>query len=203
MPPSTCSGQDAEFVWHKDTSLARRRRRGPARRVRPRRLPAHRRHRALLAGDAGGASASPPPAARCSASATASRCCSRPGCCRARCCATRGLQFRCEHVHVRVEHTDTPFTAACRAGPGAADADRARRRQLLRRARRRRARWRRNRQVLFRYVDAGGESTRRRQPERLGAQHRRPVQRGAQRRRPDAAPRARVRAGCWAAPTAW
>jgi phosphoribosylformylglycinamidine synthase len=28
----------------------------------------------------------------------------------------RGLQFRCEHVHVRVERTDTPFTAACRPG---------------------------------------------------------------------------------------
>jgi phosphoribosylformylglycinamidine synthase len=28
----------------------------------------------------------------------------------------RGLQFRCEHVHVRVEQTDTPFTAACRPG---------------------------------------------------------------------------------------
>src|SRR6188508_2854255 len=26
------------------------------------------------------------------------------------------LQFRCEHVYVRVEQTDTPFTAACGAG---------------------------------------------------------------------------------------
>src|SRR3954471_20478804 len=26
------------------------------------------------------------------------------------------LQFRCEHVYVRVEQTDTPFTAACAAG---------------------------------------------------------------------------------------
>ena len=26
----------------------------------------------------------------------------------------RGLKFRCEHVHVRVEQTDTPFTLACR-----------------------------------------------------------------------------------------
>ena len=25
-----------------------------------------------------------------------------------------GLKFRCEHVHVRVEQTDTPFTLACR-----------------------------------------------------------------------------------------
>lgn len=27
-----------------------------------------------------------------------------------------GLKFRCEHVHLRVEQTDTPFTAACRVG---------------------------------------------------------------------------------------
>lgn len=28
----------------------------------------------------------------------------------------RGLKFRCEHVHVRVEQTDTPFTGRCRQG---------------------------------------------------------------------------------------
>jgi phosphoribosylformylglycinamidine synthase subunit PurQ / glutaminase len=28
----------------------------------------------------------------------------------------RGLKFRCEHVYVRVEQTDTPFTWACRPG---------------------------------------------------------------------------------------
>jgi phosphoribosylformylglycinamidine synthase subunit PurQ / glutaminase len=28
----------------------------------------------------------------------------------------RGLKFRCEHVHIRVEQTDTPFTAQCRRG---------------------------------------------------------------------------------------
>lgn len=28
----------------------------------------------------------------------------------------RGLKFRCEHVHVRVERTDTPFTTRCRPG---------------------------------------------------------------------------------------
>jgi phosphoribosylformylglycinamidine synthase subunit PurQ / glutaminase len=28
----------------------------------------------------------------------------------------RGLKYRCEHVHLRVEHTDTPFT--CAATPG-------------------------------------------------------------------------------------
>jgi phosphoribosylformylglycinamidine synthase I len=28
----------------------------------------------------------------------------------------RGLKFRCEHVHLRVERTDTPFTALCSEG---------------------------------------------------------------------------------------
>ena len=68
------------------------------------------------------------------------------------------LQFRCEHVHVRVEHTDTPFTAACRVGqvlklpiahgegnyyaePAVVDA------------------LERNRQVLFRYVSPDGDRT--------------------------------------------
>jgi phosphoribosylformylglycinamidine synthase subunit PurQ / glutaminase len=27
-----------------------------------------------------------------------------------------GLKFRCEHVHLRVEQTDTPFTALCTSG---------------------------------------------------------------------------------------
>src|SRR5438046_5678554 len=28
----------------------------------------------------------------------------------------RGLKYRCEYVHLRVEQTDTPFTSACRKG---------------------------------------------------------------------------------------
>ena len=43
----------------------------------------------------------------------------------------RGLKFRCEHVHVRVEQTDTPFTLACRPQQVLRMPDRARRRQLL------------------------------------------------------------------------
>ncbi len=70
----------------------------------------------------------------------------------------RGLKFRCEHVHIRVEQTDTPFTMACREGlvlripiahgdgnyfaePDVVD------------------RLERNRQVVFRYTDAAGEVT--------------------------------------------
>ncbi len=68
----------------------------------------------------------------------------------------RSLHFRCEHVHVRVEQTDTPFTAA--AAP----------RQILRIPIAHGEgnyyaepevidRLERNRQVVFRYVAAAGE----------------------------------------------
>lgn len=70
----------------------------------------------------------------------------------------RSLRFRCEHVHLRVEQTDTPFTAACQRGqvlripiahgegnyyaePAVVD------------------RLERNGQVIFRYVTAAGEVT--------------------------------------------
>lgn len=68
----------------------------------------------------------------------------------------RGLKFRCEHVHVRVERTDTPFTALASHGsvlrmPIAhgegnyfADADVLRRLEA-------------NGQVVFRYTDAAGD----------------------------------------------
>ena len=68
------------------------------------------------------------------------------------------LHFHCEHVHVRVEQIDTPFTRACSTGrplkiPVAhgegnyyAEPD------VL-------ARLENNRQVIFRYVDATGQAT--------------------------------------------
>ncbi len=68
------------------------------------------------------------------------------------------VQFRCEHVHVRVEQTDTPFTNAARTGqilhvPIAhgegqffAEPDVLQRLEA-------------NRQVIFRYATAGGEIT--------------------------------------------
>ena len=68
----------------------------------------------------------------------------------------RSLHFRCEHVHVRVEQTDTPFTLACSPsrplripiahgeGNYYAEPDVV-------------AQMERNRQVVFRYVDAAGQ----------------------------------------------
>jgi phosphoribosylformylglycinamidine synthase I len=68
----------------------------------------------------------------------------------------RSLRFRCEHVHLRVEQTDTPFTAACHRGQvlripiahgeGNYYAEPAVMERLER-----------NGQVIFRYVTAAGE----------------------------------------------
>lgn len=70
----------------------------------------------------------------------------------------RGLKFRCEHVYIRVEQTDTPFTARCSAGQvlqipiahgeGNYYADPATVASLEK-----------NRQVVFRYSTAAGEVT--------------------------------------------
>jgi phosphoribosylformylglycinamidine synthase I len=67
----------------------------------------------------------------------------------------RGLKFRCEHVHVRVEQTDTPFTQRCRQqqvlrmpiahGEGNYFTTPDELRKLEQ-----------NRQIVFRYVDESG-----------------------------------------------
>src|SRR5216684_2910204 len=70
----------------------------------------------------------------------------------------RGLRFLCEHVHIRVEQVDTPFTIACAPGQvlripiahgeGNYFADAA----TI-------ARLEKNRQVVFRYTNAAGAIT--------------------------------------------
>ena len=70
----------------------------------------------------------------------------------------KSLHFRCEHVHIRVEQTDTPFTLECRPaqrlripiahGEGNYYAEPA----IVERLEE-------NRQVIFRYVTAGGDVT--------------------------------------------
>ena len=105
----------------------------------------------------------------------------------------RGLKYRCEHVHVRVEQTDTPFTSAAPAGQvlripiGHGEGNYFAPPDMLQRLEA-------NRQVVFRYTDRAGPRRRGGESERIGERDRRPLQRGAQRRRHDAAPRARVRA---------
>jgi phosphoribosylformylglycinamidine synthase len=69
------------------------------------------------------------------------------------------LHFRCEFVSVRVEQADTPFTAACRPGQvlrmpiAHGEGNYYAEPDVL-------ATLERNRQVLFRYVDASGQVTR-------------------------------------------
>ena len=68
----------------------------------------------------------------------------------------RSVKFRCEHVHVRVEQTDTPFTLACRRGQvlripiAHGDGNYFAAPDVI-------ARLEANRQVVFRYTDAAGE----------------------------------------------
>jgi len=68
----------------------------------------------------------------------------------------RGLKFQCEQVHVRVEQTDTPFTAACRRGQvlrmpiAHGEGNYFAEPDVI-------ARLEANRQVIFRYTTAAGE----------------------------------------------
>lgn len=68
----------------------------------------------------------------------------------------RGLKFLCEHVHLRVEQTDTPFTSACRKGQvlrlpiAHGEGNYFAEPDVI-------ARLENNRQVIFRYTNAAGE----------------------------------------------
>ena len=70
----------------------------------------------------------------------------------------RGLKFLCEHVYLRVEETDTPFTSACNKGQllrlpiAHGEGNYFAEPDVL-------ARLEANRQVIFRYTSAAGEVT--------------------------------------------
>src|SRR5205823_7581605 len=70
----------------------------------------------------------------------------------------RSLKFQCEQVHVRVEQTDTPFTAACRSGQvlkmpiAHGEGNYFAEPDVI-------ARLESNGQVVFRYTDAAGRVT--------------------------------------------
>jgi phosphoribosylformylglycinamidine synthase I len=67
----------------------------------------------------------------------------------------RALKFHCEHVHIRVEQTDTPFTMACRPGQvlripiAHGEGNYFAEPDVI-------ARLEANRQIIFRYTDAAG-----------------------------------------------
>jgi phosphoribosylformylglycinamidine synthase I len=70
----------------------------------------------------------------------------------------RSLQYRCEHVHVRVERTDTPWTTLCQPGQvmripiAHGEGNYFAAPEVIERLEA-------NGQVIFRYVTAGGETT--------------------------------------------
>ena len=70
----------------------------------------------------------------------------------------QSLRFQCEHVHVKVEQTDTPFTLECRPGQvlripiAHGEGNYYAEPDVLERIER-------NRQVVFRYVTAAGDAT--------------------------------------------
>jgi phosphoribosylformylglycinamidine synthase subunit PurQ / glutaminase len=70
----------------------------------------------------------------------------------------RSLQYQCEHVYVKVEQTDTPFTLACRPGQvlripiAHGEGNYYAEPDVIERLEK-------NRQVIFRYTDAAGVAT--------------------------------------------
>src|SRR6478672_9378225 len=70
----------------------------------------------------------------------------------------RSVKFQCEHVHLRVEQIDTPFTAACRLGQvlrvpiAHGEGNYFAPPDVI-------ARLEANRQIVFRYTSAAGELT--------------------------------------------
>ena len=106
--------------------------------------------------------------------------------------ANRQLEFRCQWTNLRVERTDTRFSSTCTSGQilqvpishgeGNYYADAGTLEMLEREGR-----------VLFRYCDDSGRGHRRGEPQRLREQHCRHHQRGGQRAGHDAPPGALLR----------
>jgi phosphoribosylformylglycinamidine synthase len=150
-------GQDAEFVWHKDTSLA-----GADAVILPGgfahgdylRTGAIARFSPIMQHVRAFAEQGGPVLGICNGFQVLLEAGLLPGAM----LRNRSVKFHCEHVFIRVEQVDTPFTAACEPGkvlripiahgegnyyaePEVVD------------------RLERNRQVIFRYTTAGGEVT--------------------------------------------
>jgi phosphoribosylformylglycinamidine synthase subunit PurQ / glutaminase len=150
-------GQDAELIWHKDTDL-----RGADAVILPGgfahgdylRTGAIARFSPIMKSVEGFAAAGGPVVGFCNGFQVLLE----AGLLEGAMLRNRGLQYRCEHIHVRVERTDTPWTALCRPGQvmripiahgeGNYFADP----EVI-------ARLEQNGQVIFRYVTADGEVT--------------------------------------------
>jgi phosphoribosylformylglycinamidine synthase len=150
-------GQDAELVWHKDTSLA-----GADAVILPGgfahgdylRTGAIARFSPIMREVTRFAAAGGPVLGICNGFQVLLESGLLPGAM----LRNRSLHFRCEHVYVRVERTDTPFTVACAAGQvlqipiAHGEGNYFAEPDVL-------ARLDANRQVIFRYVDDAGRIT--------------------------------------------
>ena len=150
-------GQDAEFVWHKETNLA-----GADVVILPGgfshgdylRTGAIARFSPVMSAVKSFAAAGGPVLGICNGFQILLEAGMLPGAM----LRNKGLKFRCEHVHVRVEQTDTPFTFACRPkqvlripiahGEGNYYTTPEELRRLDE-----------NRQIIFRYTNAAGDVT--------------------------------------------
>jgi len=150
-------GQDAELIWHKETSLGRADavilpggfahgdylRTGAIARFSP-----------IMPAVAKFAAAGGPVLGICNGFQVLLEAGMLPGAM----LRNRQLQFRCEFLHVRVEQTNTPFTVASRAGQiikvpiAHGDGNYYAEPDVIERLER-------NRQVVFRYVSSSGEVT--------------------------------------------
>jgi phosphoribosylformylglycinamidine synthase subunit PurQ / glutaminase len=150
-------GQNAEFVWHKDTSLGE-----PDAVILPGgfahgdylRTGAIARFSPIMQAVTAFAAAGGPVIGICNGFQVLLEAGLLPGAM----LRNRSLHFRCEHVHVRVEQTDTAFTSSCRAGQvlkmpiAHGEGNYYAEPDVLERLER-------NRQIIFRYVNAAGEET--------------------------------------------
>ncbi len=150
-------GMDAEFVWHKETSLG-----GADVVVLPGgfahgdylRTGAIARFSPVMAAVKSFAAAAGPVIGICNGFQVLLEVGLLPGAM----LRNRSLRFQCEHVFVRVEQTDTPFTAACRTGQvlripiAHGEGNYYAEPEVVERLEQ-------NRQVVFRYTTATGEVT--------------------------------------------
>src|SRR5215216_3178229 len=150
-------GQDAEFVWHKDTSL-----RGADVVILPGgfahgdylRTGAIARFSPIMGEVQKFAAAGGPVLGICNGFQVLLEAGLLPGAM----LRNNVLQFRCEHVHVKVEQTDTPFTAACAPGQvlripiAHGEGNYYAETDVI-------ARLEKNRQVIFRYSSPAGDVT--------------------------------------------
>ena len=181
--------QPVTFLWHDSRRPAGLRRRPGSRRLCLRRLPAHRRHCALLARDAGACKRFAAGGGLVLGICNGFQILCEAGLLPGALMRNAGLKYICKQVHLRTETADTPFTNPLNKG------------QVLQipighmegnyfcDARGAAPRSKRDDRIAFRYATPAGEITPRSQSQRLARQHCRHPERRPKRAGHDAPPR--------------